>query len=170
MSPSERDPLIRLGEVSGVYGIKGWVKVYSFTEPRMSILSYRPWFLGEDGRKVEIEDGRPHGKGLIVKLPGVDSPEQARSLIGQSISVNRSQLPEAEDDKYYWADLIGLEVRTTAGERLGRISKMLETGAHDVMVITGDAEHLVPFVVGHFVTNVDLEQGRLEVDWEAPEA
>jgi 16S rRNA processing protein RimM len=162
----DADAEVVLGYVAGVHGVRGRVKVFSYTEPREAIFQYQPWRLGDATEPVEVIDGRRHGKALLAALPGVDSPERARSLVGSEIRVRREQLPDPGEQQYYWADLLGLEVRTPDGESLGRIERMMETGANDVMVVTGDRERLVPFVLGRYVRQVNLEDGFLEVDWD----
>ena len=157
---------VALGYISAVHGIKGWVKVHSWTRPMEVILDYQPWLLGEDKRSVKIVDGRKQGKGMAALLPGYDNREQAVALVGQQIFVNRDQMPATASDEYYWSDLEGLEVHTTSGESLGRVERLMETGANDVLVIRGKREHLVPFIQGQYVTRVDLEDGVIEVDWD----
>ncbi len=157
---------VALGYISAVHGIKGWVKVHSWTRPMEAILNYQPWLLGEEERPVSIVDGRKQGKGLAALLPGMQDREQARSLIGQQISVNRDQMTPTDKDEYYWSDLEGLEVHTLKGEILGRVDRLMETGANDVLIIRGEREHLVPFVQGQYVTNIDLVAGRMDVDWD----
>lgn len=157
---------VPLGYIAGVYGIKGWVKIHSWTSPKLAILEYQPWLLGEEKQAVRIKAGRPQGKTIVVSLPGVENREQAAELVGQEISVYRDQLPATNEDEYYWSDLVGLAVENRNGVELGNITKMMETGAHDVMVIQGDRERIIPFIPGRFVTGVDLEAGKLTVDWE----
>jgi 16S rRNA processing protein RimM len=158
--------LVPLGYISGVHGVKGWVKVHSWTNPREAILDYQPWILGEEEQPVSIIDGRPQGKTIVAALPDVEDRDAARSLIGTTISVYRDQLPETEEDSWYWTDLVGLAVETASGVSLGRIDKMMETGTHDVMVVRGDRERLIPFVTGQVVLAVEPEEGRVVVDWE----
>jgi len=131
-----------------------------------AILQYQPWLLGEDRKPVTIVDGRKQGKGIAALLPGFENREQAVSLVGTQLFVGRDQLPETDEDEYYWSDLEGLKVKTTNGELLGRVERLMETGAHDVLVIRGNREHLVPFIQGQYVTRVDLEDGTIEVDWD----
>ena len=131
-----------------------------------AILEYQPWLLGEDKRPIKIIDGRKQGKGLAALLPGFEDREQAATLVGSQIFVGRDQLPATDEDEYYWSDLEGLEVHTTKGEVLGRVERLMETGANDVLVIRGEREHLVPFIQGQYVTRVDLEAGLIEVDWD----
>ena len=157
---------VALGYISAVHGIKGWVKVHSWTRPMEAILKYQPWLLGDDRKPVKIIDGRKQGKGLAALLPGYDDREQAVALVGQQIFVGRDQMPPTEDGEYYWSDLEGLEAHNTDGEVLGRVDRMMETGANDVLVIRGDREHLVPFIQGQYVMRVDLEAGLIVVDWD----
>ena len=110
--------------------------------------------------------GREQGKTLIARLPGLGDRDTARSLIDTEIAVYRDQLPEAANGEYYWSDLVGLSVVTVQGEELGTVERLIETGANDVLVVTGDRERLVPFVVGRYVKSVDLGAGRIEVDWD----
>jgi 16S rRNA processing protein RimM len=160
------DKMVALGYISAVHGIKGWVKVHSWTRPMEAILDYQPWLLGEDRRTVKIIDGRKQGKGLVACLPGIEDREHAMAMIGQQIFVRREQLPTPAENEYYWSDLEGLEVQTTKGVVLGKVERLMETGANDVLVIRGQREHLVPFVQGQYVTRVDLEDGLIEVDWD----
>lgn len=157
---------VALGYISAVHGIKGWVKVYSWTRPMESILKYQPWLLGEEKRPVRIVDGRKQGKGLVALLPGFEDREQAIALVGQQVFVEREQLPPTGEGEYYWSDLEGLDVHTTNGQVLGQVERLMETGANDVLVIRGEREHLVPFVQGQYVKRVDLEGGLIEVDWD----
>jgi 16S rRNA processing protein RimM len=157
---------IALGYVSAVHGIKGWVKIHSWTRPMEAILQYQPWLLGEDRKPVKIVDGRIQGKGLAALLPGFNDREQAAKLVGLQIFVRRDQLPATAAGEYYWSDLEGLEVKTTGGELLGRVERLMETGANDVLVIRGDRDHLVPFIQGQYVKRVDLDAGLIEVDWD----
>ena len=158
--------IVALGYISAVHGIKGWVKVHSWTRPLDAILEYQPWLLGEEKKAVKILDGRKQGKGVVACLPGIKDRQQASTLVGQQIFIRRDQLPAAAEDEYYWSDLEGLEVHTTKGELLGKVEKLIETGANDVLVIRGQREHLAPFVQGQYVTRVDLDSGLIEVDWD----
>ncbi len=157
---------VALGYISAVHGIKGWVKVHSWTRPMEAILDYQPWLLGEQEKSVKILDGRKQAKGLVACLPGIEDREQAIALVGQQIFVRRDQMPATAENEYYWSDLEGLEVRTSKGELLGTVERLMETGANDVLVIRGQREHLVPFVQGQYVIRVDLDGGTIEVDWD----
>ncbi len=157
-----------LGRITGLMGVKGWVKVHSYTEPRESIVDFERWILStvDAERLVDVETGRRQGRTVVAKLEGVDDREQARELIGMEISVNRSDLPACQPGEYYWADLEGLDVRTLADEELGRVDFLFGTGHHDVMVVAGDRERLIPFVRERVVRKVDLDNGLIVVDWD----
>jgi 16S rRNA processing protein RimM len=172
-----RSNLIDVGRITSVFGIKGWVKVHSDTEPPENIASYSPWWLKtrHGVKAVEVDEFQPHGKGFIARLKGVDDRTQAESYAKVTISVERDQLPTLADDEYYWHQLEGLAVYSVfegAEVLLGQVSHLLETGANDVLVIkpsTGcvdDRERLVPYVPGQFVTRIDLEAGKMWVDWD----
>ncbi|MBT8061372.1 MAG: ribosome maturation factor RimM [Gammaproteobacteria bacterium] len=163
----QEQELVLLGHVSGVFGIKGWVKIHSWTNPREAIIDYQPWLLGEKMAPVRVLDGRLQGKTVVAALEGVCDPEQAAGLRGQEIKVQRKQLPDPRPGSWYWADLVGLDVVTAGGERLGEVKEMMETGAHDVMVVKGERQRLIPFVPERFVLKVDIEQGQVVVDWQA---
>jgi len=161
------DPVV-LGRISGLFGVRGWVKVFSYTEPREAVLQYKGLQLGRNGvwRSATVAEGQRHGKSVILRLEGVDDRDQAAELIGTDIGADRSELPEPEDGHYYWSDLIGLSVIHRDGTDLGKVKEMLETGAHDVMVLEGEQERLVPFVKDEVVISVDLVEGQINVDWE----
>jgi len=157
-----------LGRISGLFGVKGWVKVYSYTEPREAVLDYDRWLLsGKNGwQEATVAEGQRHGKTVIVRINGYDDRDQAAGLIGTEIGVPRDELPEADSDHYYWSDLEGLSVVHRDGTELGKVDHLLETGANDVMVVKGETERLVPFVMDKVVLGVDLVKGEISVDWE----
>jgi 16S rRNA processing protein RimM len=159
--------LLTLGRISGVFGVKGWVKVISFTEPRDNVVEFRAWTLRQRGvdRTVEVEDGRSHGANVVAKLRGVDDRDSARDLVGAEVLVERAALPACEPGEYYWADLEGLEVRTPAGAVLGTVDHLLATGANDVLVLADAAQTMIPFVVGGVILSVDLDAGVIVADW-----
>jgi len=165
---SDRSAVL-VGRISGIYGVRGWVKVYSYTQPRENILSYLPWQVGsEDGgwRIMKVVEGRSQGKGIVAHLEGFNDRDEVRSLIGLDIKVGRDQLPQAAEDEYYWADLVGLQVETIDGVVLGKIDHLYDTGANDVVVVQGDRERLIPFVRGDVITDIDLDNGVMLVDWD----
>ncbi|NII10206.1 ribosome maturation factor RimM [Oleiagrimonas sp. C23AA] len=167
------DPVrrVRMGRIVGVYGVRGEVKLESWTEPRERIFDYQPWLLsaapGKASSQVRGIKGRAQGKGLVAQLPGVENREQAAALMGSDILIERDQLPAPEDGAFYWFDLEGLEVVNREGHVLGKVDHLFATGANDVIVVRdGDREILVPFVRDVYVLSIDLQQGRMEVDWD----
>jgi 16S rRNA processing protein RimM len=166
-SVTETKPVI-LGQVTGLYGVKGWVKVHSYTEPREAILDYKDWLLLRDGdwQSVRLAEGKRHGKTVIARLEGVNDRDVAAAYVDDSIGVPREQLPDAGRDEFYWADLEGLQVVHSDGRILGKVAYLLATGANDVLVVKGDQEILIPFVQGEVIKDVDLAAGVINVDWE----
>ncbi|MGR9100152.1 MAG: ribosome maturation factor RimM [Gammaproteobacteria bacterium] len=160
--------LIGVGTISGVFGVKGWVKVFSGTEPRENILNYSPWIVskGKQVKKLRVIEGHRQGRAVVACLEGVNDRDDAMLLCGWSISIEQGQLPEIGQDEYYWTDLIGLKVRTTENVDLGVVHHLMETGANDVLVVKGDRERLIPFLQGRTVIEVDLVAGRILVDWD----
>ena len=165
---------ILLGTINGIYGVQGWVKVFSHTDPRENILSYAPWWLHCKGqwRQVQIEDGKLlQGKSVIVKLQGVDDRDVARQLMGCEIWIEKAQMPPVKDT-YYWVDLMGCQVQNLQQQPLGVVKNLLETGAHDVLRVENAAgeQTLIPFVEGHYIQSVDIENKQIVVDWTLEEA
>ena len=158
---------IVLGRIAGPYGTRGWVKVDSSTRPPGNILRYAPWEVGRDGcwSRVGVAEGDVQGRGVVARLEGCRDRDAAGGYRGCEIAVERSRLPEPEEGEFYWADLTGLRVFTVGGSDLGRIERMMETGANDVMVVRGGVERLIPFLPGTVVRSVDPGGGTIVVDW-----
>lgn len=146
--------------------MRGWVKVFSETEPRENILGYSPWYLGEDPVPRAVAEGRCHGKGVVARLNGCEDRDQAAALVGLAIAIRRDQLPPPQPDEFYWADLEGLEVQTMDGVALGRVDHLFSTPANDVVVVIGDRERLLPFLWDSVIREVDIERGLMRVDWD----
>lgn len=160
---------VLVGRIVGVYGVRGWVRIESWTEPRMRIFDYRPWWLksGSGERRIDGAAGREQGRGLVARLPGVGDRDQAAGLVGSDIGIARSALPAPGEGEVYWADLEGCEVVTIDGVALGRVSHLVATGANDVLVVRdGVRERLIPHVRDEYVTEIDLVAGRITVDWD----
>lgn len=161
--------LLLIGKIVGVFGVDGWVKLESYTEPRLRIFAYKPWLVTAAGSEFEVSTahGREQGNGMVGKLQGYDDRDAAVGLIGATIQVRRSTLPKPKRGEIYWADLEGLEVVTLNDVVLGKVSHLFSTGANDVLVVRdGERERLVPYVSGQFVKSVDLAAGRITVDWD----
>ena len=164
---NQRDgDLICVGHILGAQGIKGWVRIFSNTSPRENIVSYSPWLVewGSELKQVNVE-GRVQGKNVIARLEGIENRTQAEELTGRQLYINPDQIPLLAEGEYYWANLIGMKVVSLQGEPLGEVKSMMETGASDVMVVSGERERLIPFAIDDIVREVDLENQRLVVDW-----
>jgi 16S rRNA processing protein RimM len=159
---------INVGKISGVFGIKGWVKVFSFTECKENILNYSPWLLKKSGetKSVNVVDGKLQGKVVVAQLDGITDRDEAASLMGWDIFITPDQLPKVAKDEYYWSDLIGLAVETNLGIQLGVVESLLETGANDVVIVKGERERVIPFLQGQTIIAIDLDAGRMIVDWD----
>ncbi len=157
-----------VGHVAGLYGVSGWVKVVSYTEPRKNILDYRPWYLEFSGAVEQVDPaaGREHGKGLIAQVAGIEDRDAAARLVGADILVNRELFALTGNHEYYWNDLIGLRVTTVDGVILGVVDGLLETGANDVLVLKGERRRLIPFIADDVVKSVDLGAAVITVDWD----
>lgn len=172
---SDSDNEVVVGAINGVYGIKGWVKVFSYTSPLEQILEYQPWILrkGAKQRDLKISDGKQHGKGIVVLPDQFKTREDAESLIGYEIRVLRSQFPDLDEGEFYWFELQGMTVINEADEVLGEVKEMIETGANDVMVLISneasidDKERLIPLVMDQVVLRIDTNAREIRVAWEA---
>jgi 16S rRNA processing protein RimM len=157
-----------MGRMLGPFGIKGWVKVQTYTETPASLLAYPEWWIGTDTawRKYRIEQAQVQTAGLIAKPACCDDRDAAMRLRGQQVAIPRSAFPEAGANEFYWGDLVGLKVVNVQGEGLGTVSEVFETGANDVLVVQGERERLIPFVEA-IVQQVDLPNRVIRVDWGA---
>jgi len=159
--------LIVLGKISAPFGVRGWSKVTSFTEPPEGILEYKSWSVVKNGsaRTLKVLQGKPHGKFMVAQFEGIEDRDAAALLTHAEVQVQRDQLPES-DDGHYWADLIGLAVVTKDGVKLGTVDSLMETGANDVLVVKGDSERLVPWIENEVIVKVDLDGRVITVDWD----
>ncbi|MFI3136594.1 MAG: ribosome maturation factor RimM [Methylococcaceae bacterium] len=159
---------LTIGKIAGVFGVKGAVKVFSYTEPRENILNYPVWILkkGTESKLINVLAGQRQGKSVVAQLEGIVDRDQAAELNGWMVVIERAQLPPVETGEYYWADLEGLSVVTTQGVNLGVVDYLLETGANDVLVVKGDRERLIPFLRDQTIKSVDLTQSQIIVDWD----
>ncbi len=162
-----------LGKITSVYGVKGWVKIYSFADPIENILQYRRWTLKKDGvtKVVDLSTGKKHGKGLVACIEGCNDRELAQQYCGSLIVVATDELPKLADGEYYWHQLEDLSVKTVEGQDLGKVSHLIETGSNDVMVVKGNRgdankERLIPYLPGQVVVDIDIEEKTITVDWD----
>jgi 16S rRNA processing protein RimM len=178
-----------LGRIAGVYGVKGWLKVFSYTEPMEAIVDYSPWYIRAESRKpglqnsrpwteVKLEAGKRHAKTVIAKIEHCDDRDAAMSFVGAEIAIDNCQLEKLNgENEYYWRDLIGLRVINRQGVELGIVKSLMETGANDVLVVVSEIapeegaekekiERLIPWTMNNAIIAVDLEKRMIEVDWD----
>ncbi|MCY4215027.1 MAG: ribosome maturation factor RimM [Gammaproteobacteria bacterium] len=172
--------MVTVGQVGGAYGVQGWVRIVSFTDPPSNLLDYQPWHLreqGADGRESRwqprpAEAIRPHRGGFVARFREVADRDAAARLSGVEIAVPKACLPAPGEGEFYWRDLIGLRVVDQNGVELGVVEQLMPTGVHDVLVVQGrgqgGAEVLIPFVNAH-VGAVRVRDGVIEVHWQAPQ-
>ncbi|WP_026957669.1 MULTISPECIES: ribosome maturation factor RimM [Aliagarivorans] len=174
MSESEKPVIV--GRLGAVYGIKGWLKVNSFTQDAEALFDYQPWLVGRSEKftAVKVSEWRRHNKSYIVKLEGFDVREESQALTGMDIAVNADSLPELAEDEFYWRDLMGMKVVNLKGYDMGVVTDLMETGSNDVLVVKanlkdafGKKERLIPFVESQTIDNIDVETQVITVDWEA---
>jgi 16S rRNA processing protein RimM len=169
-SSSSPDQYVLAGKITGVHGVRGMLKVMPYAGDPESLLHYEQWHI-KRGNEITLwtfEKGQVYQeKGLLMKFKGLDTPEAGRLWVGAELLLDRTLMPPLEEG-YYWADLEGLAVYTVEGLYLGKVSHLFETGANDVLVVKNEEhELLIPYVSGHIVKDVNLEEGKLIVDWEA---
>jgi 16S rRNA processing protein RimM len=155
-----------MGRIVAPFGVRGWIKVEPYTAEPGNLVAYRSWWVGSCGERREqrVEQAQVHGNSVVAKLAGYEDREAAAALRGSDVAVPRTALPDTGEGEFYWADLIGLQVVNTAGEDLGQISRMIETGANDVLVVEGERERLIPFIA-EVVRQVDLAAKVIRVEW-----
>ena len=163
-----------MGRIGRLYGIKGWLKLISYTDPQDNILDFRNLFakIGGHWQAIEMDQSKVHGKGLVAHFTGYDDPDEARNLTGVELAINLNDLPDLEAEDFYWHELVGMRVVTEAGQFLGIVAKLLETGANDVLVIAAvegsvdDKERLVPYLPERVIKLVSREGRCITVDWD----
>jgi 16S rRNA processing protein RimM len=157
-----------MGRIAGAFGVKGWVKVQTFTQSVDTLIGFPSWWLKQAAgwQERKVEEAAVHGRTVIAKLSGVHDRDAAAQLLGYEVAVPRDQLPASRAGEYYWADLIGIGVSNIQGVPLGRVAKLLETGAQQVLLVEGERERLIPFIES-VVVSVDVAGRSLVVDWDA---
>lgn len=183
--------MVVMGRIVAPYGVFGWLKVVPDTEAFDGLFDYDNWWLGKgnDWREMVVETAKVHNDVIVVKLKGIDDRDAALACKGKQVAVPRAQLPEAEENEYYWSDLIGVRVKNLQGIDFGLIVEVFETGANDVIVVKPEAEQdivkqdvkagqnkkeikaiaqerLLPFTAA-VVLEVDLQAKTMMVDWDA---
>ena len=167
LTPQENNKKLLVGKINGFFGLQGWVKVFSYTNPRTNILNYSPWSIKVDGnfKSIDITSGREQSKTIVAHIKGVDNREDSQKFIGQDIYINKEQLPELTQGEYYWHELIGFDVINKDEERLGTVDYFVETGANDVLVVKGKKEYWIPYIEP-FLVSIDSKNNKILVDWD----
>ncbi|MEP7703321.1 ribosome maturation factor RimM [Paraglaciecola sp. 25GB23A] len=162
-----------VGNIGAPYGVKGWVKITTFTHEQDGVFTYTPWLLGQENKEYVVDQWRTHNKGLVAKLVGVETRDDAESIKNLDISIKAQQLPQLAGDDFYWRELVGMQVVTEKGYSLGVVKELFETGANDVMLIKanlndafGQKERMVPYLLDQVVKQVDREAKTITVDWD----
>ena len=170
MTGASQSPIC-IGRISGFHGVRGWVKVYSHTRPPENIFRYSPWLVRtrEGWRELKVAGHRRQGRLLLACFEGLEDRDAVTPLYNCEIAIEPARLPPVGEGEFYWQTLIGLEVINREGESLGRVEGLIETGGHDVLVVRGDRERLIPFVGGVYIDAVEPEAGRIRVQWDAEE-
>jgi 16S rRNA processing protein RimM len=160
---------ILVGKISNPHGIKGWVKVISFTDPIENILSYKKWTISDNETEKTycLEDSRIQGNKIVIKLEGVNNRDDADLLKNLQIEVNRSDLPKLDENSYYWEDLVDFNVIDIKGMHVGKVDSLFRTGSNDVLVIINETKQrlLVPFIMEEVIKYVDLDKELISIDW-----
>ncbi len=177
MSKSSQNTV--MGKVTSVYGVKGWVKVFSYTQPKENICQYTNWQLQDQSgayKSVNVLDCKPHGNGLVALFEGAKDRDLAKLFCGMLVTVPSSELPSLPEGDFYWSQLQGLLVYALTEETgkvlLGKVSHLIETGSNDVLVVKkckdslDGQERLIPYLPEQVVKLVDLHKGVIEVDWD----
>ena len=169
------DKPVVIGRLGAVYGIKGWLKVHSFTDDAESIFEYTPWLIKQNGewREIQVSGWKRHNNGLVCKLDAIDQREDAQALAGVDIAVQPHSFPDLSEGEYYWSDLMGCQVVNLNGYQMGEVTELMETGSNDVLVVKaklndayGMKERLIPFLDGQVIKKIDLANRSIEVDWD----
>jgi 16S rRNA processing protein RimM len=153
-----------VGQIRGLYGVRGWVKVFSYTDPITNIINYSPWFVNQ--KMFAVSQAKAHGKGIIAKFESINDRDEAVTLLGAELAIDHEQLPATATDEFYWHDLIGLTVINHEGITFGKVESLIATGANDVLVVSGERERLIPFVMNDVILEVNLVEATLLVNWD----
>lgn len=160
-----------IGKIGAPYGVKGWVKIHSFTEQPDTVFSYQPWQVGE--KTITVDQWRVQGKSMVAKLEGIDDRNTADVIKNAEISIDAELLPELGEEEFYWRDLKGMKVVNLKGYDFGVVQDVFNTGANDVLQIKANAkdafgqrERLLPFVFDEVIHSVNTEEKVITVDWD----
>lgn len=157
-----------VGRFGRPHGIKGLITIHSFTEPHDNILRYTDWhaFIANQWKPLKILHIEVTNKSILAQIEGYSEREQVAFLTNVEIAISRSQLPSLVEGEYYWHELVGMQVINQQGQSFGKVTEIMPTGANDVLVVDGEKRHLIPYLPGQFVIEVDKSQNLIRVDWD----
>ena len=166
-APQLNDKKLLVGKINGFFGLQGWVKVFSYTSPRSNILNYSPWSIKSEDifQEIDVIKGREQSKTIVAHIKGIDNREDSQKFIGKDVYIDKDQLPELKEGKYYWHELIGFKVINNNQENLGVVDYFVETGANDVLVVRGKKEHWIPYIEP-FLISIDSQNKEILVEWD----
>ena len=166
-APQLNDKKLLVGKINGFFGLQGWVKVFSYTNPRSNILNYSTWSIMFDDtfQAIDIIKGREQSKTIVAHLRGIDNREDSQKFIGKDVYIDKELLPELKEGEYYWHELIGFKVINKNQENLGVVDYFVETGANDVLVVRGKKEHWIPYIEP-FLISIDSQNKEILVEWD----
>lgn len=173
MNNNSSEQNVLVGRVVGLHSLQGQLKIHSYTEPRLNIFRYRPWTLVLSSLTTTQQlvcdhpSGREQGKGIVAQIAELKNRDDASVWLDADIYVPRTALPKLRNNEYYWSDLEGLKVLSKEGQLLGIVSHLFATGANDVLVVKGEKEHLIPYLLNQTILHIDLEKKEMKVDWDS---
>ena len=166
----QNDKTINIGKVIGLHGVKGWLKILSFSSPPENIFNYKSLIISNKyiNQIFHIEDSRKQGKKILIKLDNIDDRTSAESLKESDIYIQRSDLPQLSEDTYYWEDLLGFNVFNQNNIKIGNVDSFIETGSNDVLIVKTPKNKniLIPFIMNKSIKVVNIESHCITVDWE----
>lgn len=162
------DDWLVVGRFGRVHGIKGYITIISFTEPRDNIFTYKHLhaYISKQWQPLKFTEQEITVKNLLVRVDGYPECNQAANLTNIDIGILKQDLPGLRSDEYYWHELIGMSVITKQDIVLGKVVDMLSTGANDVLIVEGERRHLIPYLPDQFVINISRDEQRIIVDWD----
>ena len=166
-TPQTDEKKLLVGKINGFFGLQGWVKIFSYTEPRKNILNYQPWYCINEGvyEKIEITNGREQSKTIVAHIKGIDNRDQSLKLIGKDLFIDKEKLPKLADGKHYWYELVGFNVINQDKIKLGVVDYLVDTGSNNVLVTKGKKEYWIPYVEP-FLVSINQENREIIVDWD----
>ncbi len=162
------DKKVAVGKFGRPHGVKGWIRVISFTDPEEQLLNYSDWMIQTNIalELIKLEESRAVHDAFLVKVKGYDDRDLVKTLTNKEILIDRDQLKELPEGEFYWTDLEGIKVVTTDGNDLGVIDHLFETGANDVIVSVKDGKRILIPYIDTVIIEVDFDNNIMTVNWE----